>query len=124
MNISRKPTRIDLKIEISENDGLRSSGIDEMDFFEFKLSTKLRLKQKMLDRLDGKKECCGLTICSPSVDALSMVGLRFKSSRMFSAAVTAFAWSGALHKASSITLVNISITLTLMQLTLHFVQQR
>ena len=46
MNISRKPTRIDLKIEISENDGLRSIRIDEMDIAEFKLSTEMRLKKK------------------------------------------------------------------------------
>ena len=45
MNIPRKPTGIDLEIEVSENDGLRSTGIDEMDFFEFKLSTELRLKK-------------------------------------------------------------------------------
>ena len=46
MNISRKPTGIDLKIEVSENDGLGSSGIDEVDIAEFKLSTEMRLKKK------------------------------------------------------------------------------
>ena len=44
MNISRKPTGIDLKIEVSENDGLRSAGIDKMDIAEFKLPTEMRLK--------------------------------------------------------------------------------
>ena len=41
LEYNKKHTGIDLKIEISENDGLRSVGIDEVDIAEFKLSTEM-----------------------------------------------------------------------------------
>ena len=55
MNILRKPTGIDLEIEVSENDGLGSSGIDEMNIAEFKLSTEMRLKEAKSNRMDRRK---------------------------------------------------------------------
>ena len=55
LEYNKKHTGIDLKIEISENDGLRSVGIDEVDIAEFKLSTEMWLNKETIEENGWRK---------------------------------------------------------------------